>query len=125
MDAIHVWIGVSEKTSDEFYQYFAINETDRDAGLAASEFDKDLGTGWYDDDLIGVYYNESSRSLADALDELPLASQETEQQIANQCQALNINAANALFYYQDSGLAVTDSNKTYNGLTYLGAFDNR
>ncbi|HEX8329354.1 MAG TPA: immunity 22 family protein [Hymenobacter sp.] len=125
MDTIHIWIGLSRKSAEEFYAYFAINPVDRDAGIGASQFDKDVGTKWYDDDLIGTYYNENIRDLATAVEELPLASKTAGQLIMSKCQELGIDEANALFYYTDSDLSVADSAKKYNGLAYLGAFDNR
>ena len=125
MDAIHIWIGYSSKSEAEFFQYFAINTADRDAGTGASQFDKDIGIRWYDDDLIGIYFKESSTGLADAIAELPLASAAVEQLVLSKCWELKIDVANALFYYTDADLAIADSKKKYNGLTYLGAFDNR
>jgi hypothetical protein len=125
MDTIHVWIGISDQGSETFYQYFAVNEMDRDAGVGASQFDKDLKTNWYDDDLIGVYYSENDKALTSALAELPLASEAVGYLLASRCRELNIDEANAMFYYTDSNLVVTDAAKKYNALTYLGAFDNR
>ena len=75
MDTMHVWIGIASISKDKFNQYFAINPVDRDAGVGASQFDKDLGTGWYDDDLIGVYYSSGTDELEAALDELPATPQ--------------------------------------------------
>ncbi len=123
MDIIHVWVGQSLKKQDDFYQYFALNAADREAGTGASQLDNDLGIDWYDDDLIGIYFNENG-SLSEAIEELPLASAEAEQAIRDRCRELHIEQANALFYYSDAGLEVADSVKKYNGLTYLGAFDN-
>jgi hypothetical protein len=40
----------------------------------SSAFDADLDTGWYDDDLIGVYFNESSRNWPMRLKNCPFAS---------------------------------------------------
>lgn len=124
MDTIHVWIGFSLKKLEEFEQYFAINSIDRDAGTGASQFDKDININWYDDDLIGVYFNEHSNDLEATLDELPVASETVERQIRSRCAELNIIKANALFYYTDSSIVIPYTDKKYNGLTYLGAFDN-
>ena len=71
MSRIHVWMGVTARTPEEFSQYFEINHADREAGRGASLFDQDVGTGWYDDDLIGVHRFAETISLEAAADELP------------------------------------------------------
>ncbi|MGI4737445.1 MAG: immunity 22 family protein [Janthinobacterium lividum] len=122
MSKIHVWLGMSSKSEEEFSRYFEINQADKEAGIGASQFDKDIHIKWYDDDLIGVYYSTSD-DLAAALDELP-TSPPSIQAISDKCAALDITHANALFYYEDADLRVVDSTKKYNELTYLGIFDN-
>ncbi len=113
---------MSSKTQEEFSQYFAINPADREAGIGASQFDKDIYIKWYDDDLIGVYYSEIP-DLKAALDELP-TSPESLTAIGAKCQELGITEANALFYYEDAELVIAEPNKKYNELTYIGVFDN-
>lgn len=123
MTKIHVWIGMTTKSREEFSEYFVINPADRDAGIGASQFDKDIHIQWYDDDLIGVYYSEETDSLEQALDELPV-SPDTVEQVRGKCAEMKIDKANALFYYEDAELEITDSNKKYNQLTYVGVFEN-
>ncbi|MBO2013014.1 immunity 22 family protein [Siccationidurans soli] len=123
MTKIHVWIGYSLKSSDEFYEYFSIDEADKEAGIGASQFDKDLHMHWYDDDLIGIYFSEVNNSLDTALDEIA-TSPATIDDIRAKCSELGITEANAMFYYMNSELEVSDNSKKYNGLTYLGIFDN-
>lgn len=120
---IHVWLGLTSQSRAEFARYFELSEADRVQGRGASQFDKDLQIKWYDDDLIGVYYNDADDRLAAALDEVPTSPQAIEQMQAR-CAALGFTRANALFYYEDAGLTVAAPDKHYNGLTYLGSFDN-
>jgi hypothetical protein len=122
MSKIHVWLGMSSKSQEEFSRYFEINQADKEAGVGASQFDKDIHIKWYDDDLIGVYYSASD-DLDAALDELPTSSAAI-QAIAARCAELDITQANAMFYYEDADLKIADPNKKYNELTYLGVFDN-
>lgn len=124
MDTIHVWLGTISSSVEEFNQYFAINPDDMDAGISASQFDKDVYIKWYDDDLIGVYYQQDNDNLDNAIEEIPTASADIEQLIRDKCAELGIAKANAMFYYTDADLEVSDVAKKYNGLTYIGAFDN-
>lgn len=123
MIKIHVWVGLNEESEESFAAYFEINEEDKEAGVGASQFDKDLGTSWYDDDLIGSYYTDESEDLEQILDELPVLP-DTLELINGACQQLKIEKANAIFYYEDAELEVKDTEKKYNGLTYIGVFDN-
>ena len=122
MSKIHVWLGVTAHTPEQFSKYFEINAADLEAGRGASLFDKDVGTGWYDDDLIAVYRFGEAISLEAAADELP-TSPEVIPVVLRRCSELGITQANALFYYQDAGLHVTDPLRLYNGLPYLGVFE--
>lgn len=90
----------------------------------ATQFDKDLNIDWYDDDLIGVYYKEDNEDLEAALDEIPTTDKALDQ-IRAKCAEIGITKANAMFYYKDADLQVAEPSKLYNGLAYLGAFDNR
>ncbi|WP_444658166.1 immunity 22 family protein [Flavobacterium columnare] len=123
MSKIHVWIGNTEKSSDEFYNYFKINQADKDLGIGASQFDKDLGINWYNDDFIGTFYNEESTDLEVLLDEIP-TSPDSLGKIEKICIDRKLDEVNAMFYYEDAELAVNDINKLYNGLQYIGCFDN-
>ncbi|RZJ93795.1 MAG: hypothetical protein EOO60_04485 [Hymenobacter sp.] len=122
MSKIHVWLGMSSKSKEEFSRYFEINQADKEAGVGASQFDKDIHIKWYDDDLIGVYYSASD-DLDAALDELP-TSPASIQAIYDKCAELSITQANAMFYYEDVDLQIADPEKKYNDLTYIGVFDN-
>jgi len=122
MAKIHVWIGMSSQSREEFSRYFEINPADREAGIGASQFDKDIHIKWYDDDLIGVYYSDTP-DLEAALDELP-TSPDSLAAIADKCRELGITEANAMFYYEDADLVISEPDKKYNELTYIGVFDN-
>jgi hypothetical protein len=122
MTKIHIWAGMTSQSTEDFQQYFEINTVDRDAGIGASQFDKDVNMNWYDDDLIGVYYSDSD-DLDMALDMLPV-SVNALVVIRATCIGKGVNKVNALFYYEDAELEIKDRDKKYNGLTYIGVFDN-
>jgi hypothetical protein len=122
MTIMHIWVGLSRLSQADFYRYFEINPVEREAGRGASQFDKETGQLWYDDDWIGTYFDEQQDDLNTALDELPV-SEELLTAVAARCAELGIVKANALFYYQDEDLTIPDPARPYNGLTYLGAFE--
>ncbi len=123
MSKIHVWAGMTSDSLERYSRYFQIDHAERALHRPASLFDTDLHTFWYDDDLIGVCYFEEPRPIEQALDELPV-SPEALDVILQRCLKMEIGAANALFYYTDATLVVADPLKTYNGLPYLGVFEN-
>jgi hypothetical protein len=120
---IHVWLGTTAASRASFARYFEVNPANREREVGASGFDQDLHTRWYDEDLIGVYYSEATSSLEAVLEEIP-TSPATIEAIRARCAALGITQANALFYYEDAELIIAEPNKTYNGLPYVGSFDN-
>ncbi|RZJ94242.1 MAG: hypothetical protein EOO60_03480 [Hymenobacter sp.] len=119
-----LWMGTSTQTVAAFTQYFNVKSGNRDSVVKATQFDKDLNIDWYDDDLIGVYYKEDNEDLEAALDEIPTTDKALDQ-IRAKCAEIGITKANAMFYYKDADLQVAEPSKLYNGLAYLGAFDNR
>lgn len=123
MSKIHVWLGMTAHTPEEFWQYFEINHADRGAGRGASLFDSDVGMRWYDDDLIKVYHFGRAISVEAATDELP-TSQETRTAVLRRCSEPNIMESSALFYSQDADLHVFDPLGLSGGLPYLGVFEN-
>lgn len=123
MSKIHVWIGNSKKSSEDFYDYFKINHEDKDLGIGASQFDKDIGINWYDDDLIGIFHDEDCEDLEIVIDEIP-TSPDSLKKIHDKCIVLGIETANSMFYYEDSDLVINDISKKYNDIDYIGCFDN-
>jgi Immunity protein 22 len=113
---------MSSKNEKAFSRYFEINPVDKELGVGASQFDKDVNIKWYDDDLIGIYYSESD-DLDTAIDEIPTSPSSLDE-IRNRCDELGISKANAMFYYEDSELQIADASKKYNGISYLGVFNN-
>ncbi len=86
-------------------------------------FCRDIGIVWYDEDFIGIiprceYEVSLDEILTEAAvdeDELPL--------VKARCEALGIKKANAIFWYQDADLVLTQPIKdSYNGLNYIGVF---
>lgn len=112
MSKIHVWLGETLCTPDEFSQYFEINLADRDVGIH-----------WYDNGLIGGYRFGQAISPEVAADEL-LTSQDTIAAVLCRCSELGITQANALFYHQDADPHVSDTFRLCNGLPYLSVFEN-
>ena len=122
MSKIHVWAGTTPDSLEIYSRYFEVDQVQRALHRPASPFDTDLGTFWYDDDLIGVCCFEEPRPIGQAVDELPVLPDILDV-VLRKCLELNIGEVNALFYYTDATLNV-DPLSIYNGLTYLGVFDN-
>ena len=121
MSRIHVWVGTVASAA-ALEAYFRLDPASRNAGHGASQFDRDTGLNWYDDDLIGVFYT-ASPSLEACLDELP-TSPETLAAVRAACLVAGITAPNALFYYTDADLTIADPTRRFAGLQYVGVFDN-
>jgi len=112
MDKINIWIGQTEKSLKDFNKYFDLSND-------LCDFCKDIGEEWYDEDLIGVYFNSKCNNLNAAIEETPDSSLYTE--IKNICLSKDITTANAMFYYSDE--LEIDKDKKYNSLIYIGQFD--
>lgn len=121
MSKVHVWVGYTTKTKIEFSNYFEISKNAINKELGGCLFCNDININWYDDDLIGVYKSDSNDDLRVTLDELPISPEEIEK-VYSVCLEKNIAKANALFYYADADIVISNTNKKYNGLTYIGCF---
>jgi len=131
MSEIHIWIGFTTKTHQEFDQYFDQknaflfdaqgNEKDP-SQIVLSQFSKDLGKLYsFDEDFLNIYYNPGSDDLQLALEEL--SDIDLPELLKDICYSKGIKKANAMFSYTDADLQVNDVDKKYNDLTYLGVFE--
>ncbi len=124
MSKIHVWVGLTDSGEDEFYNYFDLSpfhESEEGDDFEICGFAKDLGKEIYNEDFIGIYFDEEDKSLGLALDELP--DPELVDKLNKVCLDKDIKEANAMFYYTDARIEITDTSKKYNGLLYLGCYD--
>jgi len=121
---IHVWVGLTDIKEDDFYNYFDLTgfqESKEGEDFEICGFAKDINKEIYNEDFIGIYFDEDDDSLELALDELP--DPELVEKLIKICLENNIEKANAMFYYTDARLEINDSSKKYNGLNYLGCYD--
>lgn len=132
--SIHIWIGTTTQSLDEFNRYFSHADDywdveDRDAlspSATGCGFCIDLDSKYlYDDDLIYYQYFPSEVAVAKVVDELPLTTDAAEECILRACEKRGIASANAVMSYADPEQLVRDPNKLYNGLVYLGLFKDR
>lgn len=130
--AVHVWIGDTALDEAAFLAYFAADPAYwevEDPCSAASDvtgcgFSIDLGERYlYDDDLLGVHWCPAPVPVAELIDGWPIEPA-AEAGILAACQAAGRATANAMFLYFDPGQAVRAPHKLYNGLAYLGLFQN-
>ncbi|MBP2619539.1 immunity 22 family protein [Chryseobacterium jejuense] len=124
MSLIHVWIGKTDKSLEEFEEYFDLDsfyESEEGEDFERCGFCKEVTfSESYGEDFIGLDYKEDPTSLEDILDEIP--SSKIIPLIVDKCNALNITEANAMFYYRDAELPKPEIGKKYNDLYYVGEF---
>lgn len=122
MTHIHVWIGTFIGSEEDFNQYLEVDKVRVKLGVGGSQFDRDIGLNWYDEDHIGVYHSTTNLSLKAAVDEIIGASGMLED-IYNLCLSKGINEANTMLYYFNDDLEVVTSDRLSNGLVYIGVFE--
>ena len=126
MSKVHIWLGINESDDETFEEYFELDyNTDvemDDPEYEACQFCVDIKTEWYDEDMIGVYKIDHLISVEEALEEIPV-SKETLLEINTICVGKGIENVNAMFFYTDADLKITDTDKLFNGLVYLGGFE--
>ena len=131
MSKIHIWIGFTTKTQEEFDKYFdqknafMFDDKGNEKGpseIILSQFSKDVGKSHaFDEDFLNIYYNPNSDDLQLALEEL--SDTDLLELLKDICSSKGITKANAMFFYTDAELQVNDLDKKYNDLIYLGVFD--
>jgi len=117
MKKIHIWIGTTSKSEEEFEKYF-----DQDNEI--SEFALDIGIEEYDEDFIGIIpIFSKTESIDTLLKEIPL-KQHLYDTVVNKCKELGIINGNAILYLTDSQVEVALPFKNkYNDLKYIGIFE--
>jgi hypothetical protein len=128
MSKIHIWIGTTNQTEEEYLKYFELDYSTEgdfeDPKYKLCQFCKDIDTKWYDEDLIGIIpvFNKEI-SILDLLKEIPLNDSEINNALSV-CEKTNLINANAIFYFTDSEMTIKQPYKeSYNGLKYIGMFN--
>lgn len=128
MSKIHVWIGITHKSEENYLQYFELDystEGDFEAPeYRVCQFCKDIGKKWYDEDFIGIIpILKKDVSVIEILQEIPIEQDEIRK-VLSICKEMGLSSANAIFYYTDSELIIQKPYKdNYNDLKYIGVFN--
>ena len=127
MSIIHIWIGTTRKTEEEYLKYFELDystEGDFDVpGYKLCPFCKDINQRWYGEDLIGIIpLFGDEYPILQLLETIPIDKNEIEK-VIGYCRSVGLDFGNAIFYYTDAELWIDNSTrKTYNGLKYIGRY---
>jgi len=121
---VHVWIGTND--DEDYDSYFELDDDNDldidDPNYKVCQFCKDINEKWYDEDWIGVYQNSELVDVRILLEEFSV-DDGILSEIENICHKKNIVKANAMFFYMNSDIVISDKDKLYNKLIYLGMFD--
>jgi len=125
-EKIHVWVGSNFESEADYLKYFELDysvDIDNPAYKVCG-FCKDVGIRWYDEDFIGIIPRKSQEvNLDEIVKESSVDPSELERLKAG-CVSNGINKANAIFWYSDGGVIVSEPLKSnYNGLKYIGLFE--
>ena len=113
--ALHFWLGNTPLDEAAFYNYFAGKKCG---------FCKDLHTRYrYDEDLLLIIYLPKPVPVEEIVGHSTLESDESLAQIVQACSMRGIHQANAMFVYADPTQSIPEPGKLYNGLPYIGLFD--
>ena len=124
MSKTHIWMGINN--NENYEEYFEL-DYNLDIDIDSPEykicgFCKDINERFYDEDFIGVYQYDELESIDFFLDEASLSGKELEK-AKEICYEKGFKEVNAMFYYMDSSIVVSDKSKLYNGLAYIGQFE--
>jgi hypothetical protein len=114
MDKIYLWLGLTKKTEEEYWNYFYTKN-------GTPQFCLDVGLNWLDEDFMGYYYNKDTNDLKTAIENTPESGLYDIMYTA--CIDKNIKQANAMFYYTGDDIKIIDENKKYNDLIFIGIFE--
>ena len=126
--ALHFWIGSTELTEEQFGAYFDIpveywhydelSATDVGIGFCV-DLDEEYA---YDEDLLLVVWLAEPVPVAQLVAHSTLESDASAQAIVAACAQHGFHTANAMFVYADPTQVISDMEKRYNGLPYIGLF---
>ena len=129
---VHLWIGTSNKTEEEYYKYFEIDYSEEDfdsPNYKPCQFCKDIGEKWYDEDFIIIHTPLENEVDVKELLKQQYSTIDTSEysKILVECKKHNISKANVLFNYAVSdntrdSISIPHKNKNFNGLKYIGLF---
>lgn len=125
-DKVHVWVGTNFSFEEEYLSYFELDYSVNidDPKYQICGFCKDIGISWYDEDFMGIMPRKPDEV---SLDELLVDSAVDRDRLPDlkaQCMELGIVRANAILWYSDGSVEVSDiPGKLYNGLQYIGLYD--
>lgn len=132
--ALHFWIGNTALDEADFSRYFnhADDYWDRDIeeieasdkNLTGCGFCEDLNSAFlYDEDLLLVIHLPRPVPVEEIVAHSTLDSDESLALIVQACMARGIHQANVMFAYADPTQPIPEPDKLYNGLPYIGLFD--
>ena len=121
---VHIWVG--NNFDEGYHSYFEL-DYNLDIDIESLEykicgFCKDVGKKWYDEDWLGAFQHPKPVSLDILLEEVSVSSDVLDN-IKRICKEKGFIQANAMFWYYDGNLVVSDKEKLYNNLVYIGVFD--
>lgn len=117
MKKVHIWIGTTLLSEDDYYKYF-----DQDNGTCP--FCLDIGVEEYDEDfMVIIPLFEKEIDIKEILTEVVIDDNEIES-VINECKNKNISKANAVFYITDASVVINEPYlNNYNGLKYIGLYN--
>lgn len=130
LNKIHIWIGEVTYSEEDYWSYFDDSQSSildekgferKKENIICSPFSIDVGLEYdYDPDFIGFYFNEKSQNLEEVLQQQPAI--DSIDQIKRDCFQKGIKKANAMFYYTDENLKISNQEKLFNGMKYIGCY---
>ncbi|MDR2710626.1 MAG: immunity 22 family protein [Burkholderiales bacterium] len=119
-NVISVWMGTSNKTTEEFNKYTEGLE-DSNSNCPAH---KEWGTTFIDTDLFVAYRTADRRvvPIEELVKEVGSSSKKTDLAIVKKAKEMGINEGNSLYYYLDATFHEEHPGSLYNGLKFIGTF---
>ena len=128
---LHLWVGKTLKSQQDFDKYFDQTNAfmfDLDGRekseeeIILSQFSIEIEKqASFDEDFLSIYYGGVNYNLDEALVEVQ--DSDDFEKMKKACEEKGVIEANAMFFYTDSELNISNDKKKYNDLTYIGKFN--